>query len=144
VEAFARGPDHAAGYAMAAWTLLVQQSVAGLPLSADARSEALRLARMAAKVANEDAFALARAGHVLAYLGQEYDRGASLVERAIDLNPHLASAWFSRGWVAVLCGEAERSVESFERMIRLSPLDPLRTGAWIGSSWALFCLGRYL
>jgi adenylate cyclase len=66
-----------------------------------------------------------------------------MVEQAIALNPNLAVAWFSRGWVAVLCGEAERSVESFDRMIRLSPLDPLRIGAWIGSSLALFCLGRY-
>jgi adenylate cyclase len=28
-------------------------------------------------------------------------------------------------------------------MIRLSPLDPLRLGAWNGSAFALFCLGRY-
>jgi hypothetical protein len=42
-----------------------------------------------------------------------------------------------------MCGEAERSIESFERMVRLSPLDPLRYGAWNGSSFAYFILGRY-
>jgi adenylate cyclase len=42
-----------------------------------------------------------------------------------------------------MCGEAERSVESFERMIRLSPLDPLRASAWNGSSFAFLALGRY-
>jgi adenylate cyclase len=143
VRAFEQDPEYAAAYAMAAWTLLLQQSVAGLPLSAETRIEAIRLARAGAKLANEDAFTLARAGHVLTYLGLEYDRGASMVEQAIALNPNLAIGWFSRGWVALLCGEVERSVESFDRMIRLSPLDPLRIGAWIGSSLALFCLGRY-
>jgi adenylate cyclase len=37
----------------------------------------------------------------------------------------------------------ERAIESFERMIRLSPLDPLRVSAWNGSSFAYFSLGRY-
>jgi adenylate cyclase len=43
----------------------------------------------------------------------------------------------------MMCGEAERSIESFERMIRLSPPDPLRASAWNGSSFAFFILGRY-
>lgn len=38
---------------------------------------------------------------------------------------------------------SERAIESFDRMIRLSPLDPLRVGAWNGGSFALFSLGRY-
>jgi tetratricopeptide (TPR) repeat protein len=42
-----------------------------------------------------------------------------------------------------MCGEAERSIESFDRMIRLSPLDGLRVSAWTGSSFALYQLHRY-
>jgi hypothetical protein len=42
-----------------------------------------------------------------------------------------------------VCGEAERSIESFDRMIRLSPLDSLRVSAWNGSSFALYQLHRY-
>ncbi len=82
-------------------------------------------------------------GHVLTYLGHEYDRGASMVEQAVALNPNLAMAWHCRGWVSLMCGEGERSVESFDRMIRLSPLDPLRIGAWNGTSFALFYMRRY-
>jgi adenylate cyclase len=107
------------------------------------RADAIRLANMASKLASDDAFALARSGHVLAYLAHEYDRGASMVKQAVALNPNLAIAWFSRGWVSLMCGEAERAIESFDRMIRLSPLDPLRIGAWAGSSFASFHLGRY-
>ena len=66
-----------------------------------------------------------------------------MVEQAITLNPNLAIAWYSRGWVSLMCGELQRSIVSFDRMIRLSPVDPLRIGALMGSSLAFFGLGRY-
>jgi tetratricopeptide (TPR) repeat protein len=142
-KAFERDPEYGAAYAMAAWTLLMQQSISGVPLTAEMRTDAIRLAHLSSRVGSDDAFALARSGHVLTYIGHEYDRGMSMVEQAITLNPNLAVAWFSRGWVSLMCEEGERAVESFDRMIRLSPLDPLRIGAWNGSSFALFQLGRY-
>jgi TolB-like protein/class 3 adenylate cyclase/Tfp pilus assembly protein PilF len=142
-KAFERDPDYAAAYAMAAWTILLQQSISGVPLTAEMRAEAIRLADLGSRKGSDDAFALARSGHVLTYLGHEYDRGASMVEQAVALNPNLAVAWHSRGWVSLMCCEDERAIESFERMIRLSPLDPLRVRAWGGSSFALFALGRY-
>jgi len=142
-KAFEQDPEFGAAYAMAAWTLLRQQASGGIPLTAEMGTEAIRLANLGSRFANDDAFALARSGHVLAYLAHEYDRGASMVEQAVALNPNHAIAWFSRGWVSLMCGEAERAIESFDRMIRLSPLDPLRIGAWTGSSFASFHLGRY-
>jgi TolB-like protein/class 3 adenylate cyclase len=142
-KAFELDPEYGAAYAMAAWTLMMQQTISGVPLSAEMRSEGIRLAHQASAVGSDDAFALARSGHVLTYLGHEYDRGASLVEQAVALNPNLAMAWHARGWLSLMCGDAERSVESFERMIRLSPLDPLRIGAWNGSAFAFFHLRRY-
>jgi TolB-like protein/class 3 adenylate cyclase len=142
-QAFEQDPEYGAAYAMAAWTLMMQQSISGVPLSTEMRADGIRLAHLGARVGGDDAFALARSGHVLTYLGHEYDRGASMVEEAVTLNPNLAMAWFSRGWVSLMCGDAERSVESFERMIRLSPLDPLRIGAWNGCAFAFFHLRRF-
>ena len=142
-KAFEQDPDYGAAYAMAAATLMMQQAARGVPLTAEMRAEAIRLADAGSTLAGDDAFVLAISGHVLTYLGHEYDRGASMVERAVSLNPNLAVAWYSRGWVTLMCGEAERSIESFDRMIRLSPLDRLRTSAWNGSSFALYQLGRY-
>jgi TolB-like protein/class 3 adenylate cyclase len=142
-EAIEEDPEFAAAYAMAASTLMRQQTDSGIPLVAKMRTDALQLARLGVKLANEDAFTLARCGHVLAYLGHEYDRGASLVEQAVALNPNLAIAWHSRGWVSLMCAEYDRAIESFDRMIRLSPLDPMRIRAWAGTSFALFHLGRY-
>jgi adenylate cyclase len=142
-KAFEQDPNYAAAYAMAAWTFLLQQSISGVPLTAETRADAIRLANLGSKLARDDAFTLARSGHVLTYLGHEYDRGASMVEQAVALNPNLAIAWHSRGWVSLMCCEDERAIESFDRMVRLSPLDPLRVRAWGGSSFALFALGRY-
>jgi TolB-like protein/class 3 adenylate cyclase/tetratricopeptide (TPR) repeat protein len=142
-KCFENDPEYAAAYAMAAFTIQNQQAIGGIPITEDVRAEAVRLANIASKLANEDAFTCARAGHSLTYFGHEYDRGASMVEEAIALNPNLAVAWYSRGWVAVMCGEGERAIESFDRMIRLSPLDPLRGRAWNGVSLAHFCLGRH-
>lgn len=42
-----------------------------------------------------------------------------------------------------MCCDPERAIESFGRLIRLSPLDPSRIWAWNGSSFAHFHLGRY-
>jgi adenylate cyclase len=142
-RAYQQDPEYGPAYAMAATTLMHEQGASGQPLPAEKRAQAVRLANLASRAASDDAFTLARAGHVLTYLGREYDRGASIVEQAVALNPNLAIAWYSLGWVAMMCGEAERSIESFERMIRLSPLDPLRYGAWNGSAFAFFILGRY-
>ena len=142
-KAFEHDPEYGAAYAMAAWTLMMQQTIEGVPLTAERRTDAIRLANLGSKVASDDAVTLARSGHVLTYLGHEYDRGASMVEQAVALNPNLAIAWNSRGWVSLMRGEAERAIESFDRMIRLSPLDPLRIGAWNGSSFAFFHAGRY-
>jgi TolB-like protein/class 3 adenylate cyclase len=142
-KAIERDAGYAAAHAMLAWSLLVEQAVSGTPLSAESRDEAIQDARAAIRLADEDALALARAGHVLAYLGREYDLGASIVEQAVNINPNLAMAWYSRGWVTLLCADGASSVESFDRMLRLSPLDPLKLSAWNGTSFALFLLERY-
>lgn len=131
-------------YANLAMSYNFQQAVSGLPLSAEERSEAIRLANSAARLANDDAFPLAAAGHVLTYIARNYDRGASMTSEAVALNANLASAWHSRGWVTLMCDEPELSVEAFDRMLRLSPLDPWRRWAWNGRAFALFCLERYV
>lgn len=142
-KAIERDPDYAAAHVMVAWTWMARQAIYGKPLEADARAEAIRHARLAARLADEDPYVLATAGHVLTYLGHEYERGMAMVEQAVALNPNLAIAWYSRGFVYLMCDEAERAIESFDRMIRLSPLDPLRISAWNGSSHAFFRLARH-
>jgi adenylate cyclase len=142
-KAFALDPNYAAAYAMAAQCLTYQQSVQATSLSPDAREEAIRLARMAAKLAQEDANAMARAAHVLANLGKQYDLAKELVDSAVVLNPNLGSAWQVRGWVSIMRGEGQCALESLTTVLRLDPLDPARAGAWAGLACAHNVLGNF-
>jgi TolB-like protein len=65
VEAFRQDPKYGNAYAMAAWTLAAQQAVGGVLLSAEMRADALQLADVGSRLANDDALAQARCGHVL-------------------------------------------------------------------------------
>src|SRR5436309_7894139 len=141
-KAFALDPNYAAAYAMAAQCLLFQQNQA-FSLSLDAHAEAIRLARMAAKLAQEDAGAMARAAHVLVNLGKQYDLAKDLVDRAVVLNPNLGFAWVIRGWVSIMRGEGQCALESFTTVLRLDPIDPARAGAWAGLACAHNILGDF-
>jgi adenylate cyclase len=142
-KAYELDPQCAVAYAGAAVTIAQQQGTDGKTLTPEMRAEALKLANIGAGLASEDALTLQRCGHVLVYIGREYDRGRLMVEQAVTFNPNLAGAWHSLGWVYVICGEPARAIESFEKMIRLSPLDPLKVWASSGISWALWFQGRY-
>jgi adenylate cyclase len=135
--------EFAAAYAMVAYVALVEQAVSGSPLSEHRREEAVRFAERAARLAHNDALVLARSAHVLAYLGRKYDRAELLAEQAVALNTNLATAWHSRGWVAVLSVLPERAIDSFQQMMRLSPLDPATVGALYGSAFAHFFAARH-
>ncbi|KRQ98081.1 winged helix-turn-helix domain-containing tetratricopeptide repeat protein [Bradyrhizobium valentinum] len=143
-KAIEKDPENARAYANLALTYNTQQAISGIALSAEERSEAIRLANSAANLAADDAVPLAQAGHVLTYIGRNYDRGSSMTTEAVALNANHAFVWLSRGWVALMCDEPETAIESFDRLLRLDPLDPNRRYAWIGIAFALFCLGRYV
>ncbi|MGC7986085.1 hypothetical protein ACP3XM_24900, partial [Salmonella enterica] len=80
--------------AMLAWTWMARQATTGSPLDGPERFEAVKHARLASRLGEEDAFVQSTAGHVLTYLGHDYDLGSSMVEEAIALNPNLGFAWY--------------------------------------------------
>jgi adenylate cyclase len=135
--------EFGAAYATAAFVLLVEQASSGSLLSDDRRNEAVRLAQQAVRLRPDDALVLAQSAHVLCYLGHEYDRAALLSEQAVTLNGNLAPAWHSRGWVTLMCVLPDQAIESFQRMMRLSPLDPLTAGALYGNAFAYFLASRH-
>ena len=136
-------PSFAVCYAMAAHCYELEVIRDGLP-PAEVIAETTRLARRAVLLGNEDAVALTRAGHALAFVAGEIDEGATLLDRAIVLNPNLALAWHQGGWTKIYVGESEQAIERFSRAMRLSPLDPLLL-PWIQSGTALAHLfaGQY-
>ena len=73
----------------------------------------------------DDAVALSFGGLALAFVTGDCQGGVALIDRALVLNPNLASAWNASGWVRAFLGETELAIEHVVRAMRLSPLDPL-------------------
>ena len=48
-----------------------------------------------------------------------------MADRAVALNPNSYGAWSGRGHVYRIAGLPEEAVRSFERAMRMSPVDPL-------------------
>jgi adenylate cyclase len=107
------------------------------------RNEAIRLIRLALSIDENDDRALAAAGFVVAFLEGDNETGIEFMDRAIALNPNEPTAWRNRGWVYKLAGQYEEAIRSFERCIRLSPLDPLLHNNFFGSGLALIELRRF-
>lgn len=117
-------PDFASAYAMAAWCYLWRKVNRWLTDGVEDIAEGARLARRAAELGRDDAVALTRSGAALAYLVGDLDGGIALVDRALVLNPNLAAAWFTGGFLRAWNGEADSAIDHLTRAMRLSPLDP--------------------
>ena len=106
-------------------------------------AEGARLARRAVELGRDDAVALTRGGHALGHLAGDLDGGIALIDRALVLNPNLASAWFLGGFLRVWHGEPDSAIEHFARAMRLSPLDPEMYRMQAGMAVAHLFAGRF-
>jgi adenylate cyclase len=80
---------------------------------------------------------------VISELIGEVEEGAALLSRAINLDPNLVIARYSRGEKHLLLGEVDAALEQYHIAVRLSPLDPLLFFAQAGIAHAHFMAGRY-
>lgn len=106
-------------------------------------AETTRLARRAAELGKDDAVALCFGGHGLALVAGDLDDGVAMIDRALVLNPNLAVAWTTSGWVRNLRGEPEVAISHLARAMRLSPLDPIAFHMQASTALAHFLAGRY-
>jgi integrase len=111
--------DFAVAYSMAAFCYLQRKAGGWVTERAQEITEAARLARRAVELGKDDAVALSRAGHTLAYVAEDFDAGALFIDRAVVLNPNLASAWYASGWLKVWIGEPETAIKHLERFMRI-------------------------
>ena len=66
-----------------------------------------------------------------------------MADRAVALNPNSFVGWLDRGWVYETAGLPEEAVRSFERTIRMSPVDPRLHLTFMGMAQALIELRRF-
>ena len=73
----------------------------------------------------------------------DIESALEMADRAVALNPNSFDVWLSRGWVYRDAGLPEEAVRSFERAIRMSPVDPLLHRSFVGMGIALIELRRF-
>ena len=108
-----------------------------------ATEEAIRLLSLALAIDKNDSDVLATVGLGMSYLAEDTDAATELVDRAVALNPNSTLAWTQRGHAYLLGGKCAEAVRSFERSIRLNPLDPLLYMTLSGMGFALIELRRF-
>jgi len=136
-------PDFASAYGMAAWCYVRRKGSRWMTDRLQETAEAARLGRRAVELGWDDPVALAWGGFSLAYVVHDVEVGATLIDRALLLNPNLAEAWHFSGWIRIYLGEPEIAIEHLAHAMRLSPVDPLTFVALMATAFAHFFAGRY-
>jgi tetratricopeptide (TPR) repeat protein len=136
-------PYFSSAYGMAAWCYVWRKLNGWLVNGAQETAEGARLARRAVECGRDDAIALCRAGHAIAFLIGDVEGGTASIDRARALNPNLATAWYLSGWVGIFRGEPEIAIEHFAHAMRLSPLDPVKMFMQTGTALAHMLAGRF-
>src|SRR5262249_25615836 len=116
-------PNFASAFGMAAWCYAWRMLNGWMADRAREIAETARLARQAVQLGKKDAVALSMGGFALAFVVGEVEDGAAFIDRALILNPNLASGWLLSSWVNSWLGKPESQIERATRAIRLSPLD---------------------
>jgi len=107
------------------------------------RQEAVRLSRLALSVDDGDPDTLAWAAQISAYMVGDCESEIELADRAVALNPNSFVAWSCRGQVYRIAGLNEEAIRSFERAVRMSPVDPRLHLMFAGMGQALIELHRF-
>src|ERR1700730_10582537 len=107
------------------------------------RKEAIRLLRLALSVDGDNPGTLATAALISAFMVGDCESEIEMTDRAVALNPNSYSAWTNRGWVYNVAGLPEEAVRSFERAIRMNPVEPGLHLTLVGMGVALIELGRF-
>src|ERR1700704_805373 len=86
--------------------------------------EAVRLARLALRIDDGDPDTLSRVAVISAGMVGDSEAEIEMADRAVALNPNSWIAWHDRGHVYRIAGLQEEAIRSFERAVRVSPVDP--------------------
>ena len=118
------------------------RKTAGIIGDAASNAEVDRLIRQAVRVGGDDAATLGHTAWAIAILLQDLSFAKEQIQRALKLNPNLASAWFFSGWLYIWSGDPAQGVEDLAHAARLDPLN--ESGNWKSAfAHAYFFLDRH-
>jgi adenylate cyclase len=98
---------------------------------AASQAMARSLAERAAEISGDDPIILAVLGAVHTFV-RNHGTARVLLERAVALDPNAAWAWSRLGWLENYTDQPQKAIGSFERALRLSPIDPMNFNNYVG------------
>ncbi|HWX84341.1 MAG TPA: adenylate/guanylate cyclase domain-containing protein [Xanthobacteraceae bacterium] len=107
------------------------------------RTASIRHAEAAMANGADDASALAFAGFVIGMDKHDHAAAFTAFEAALSVSPSSALTYFLGSVILAFSGDAERAIEWADRGLRLSPLDPHRSPAFVSCAFGHFHRGRY-
>jgi adenylate cyclase len=107
------------------------------------RREAIRLVRLALSIDDSDPVTLTWAAVISAHFVGDSESEIEMADRAVALNPNSFLVVNGRGQVYRMAGLLDEAVRTFERAIRMSPVDPLLPHCFGGMGFALIELRRF-
>jgi TolB-like protein/class 3 adenylate cyclase len=141
-RAIALEPDYAVAHAIIAWCHEQRYLRGGL--LEEAKTAALRHARLAIAAGSDDAAALAIAGLVIGYLDpRDYEGALDAFDRSFALSNSSALALGLSALTRAWHGESAIAIEQAELALRLSPFDPLTNQRHMAIAIAHFVAGRF-
>lgn len=130
-QALAIDPEYPLALALSAWCWAQHSVYNWVDTAAAARAQALSLADRAACYSPDEPLILAVLGTVHT-LVRQFGVARVMLERAITLDPNAAWAHSRLGWLDVYSDRPDPARISFERALRLSPLDPMNFNHYVG------------
>lgn len=106
-------------------------------------AEAIRVARKAIELNQNDEVGLCFGGFTLAYVAGELELAADCIRRSLAMNPNFAIAWNHSGWMQVYLGRHQAALEDEAQAERLSPRDPNIMQVRMAATFAHVFLGQY-
>ncbi len=142
-RAYGLDPAFSPAYGMAARCYSQAKAQGWISDPAAEKAEARRLARLVVEHGPDDPVGLSASGMALAFVDCDLDGGSVLIDRALQLNPNLATAWMFGGWVKAWMGDADDAIARVTRAMQLSPRDPSLSNMRRAIAFSYFVAGRY-
>jgi tetratricopeptide (TPR) repeat protein len=136
-------PNFATAYGFAARVIVQRNSSGWIDDYEREFSEAERLARRAVELGQDDAVALSCAAFALTDLCGDPKSAIICVDKALALNPSLASAWLYSSWIRCTVNDVATALTHLQQVRRLSPNDPQAFSINCCEGTAHFLAGDY-
>ncbi|MEO8244944.1 MAG: winged helix-turn-helix domain-containing protein [bacterium] len=133
-DALVREPDNGSILSLLTWALEHRNVMGWHPAGPDDVTCLIDYARRGIRNAAGDPLVMARCAVALIQVGKDYDAGMSVLEQAVQINPHDLYVRAHAGVMTLHCGELDRAMEHFAWMLRLGPTEPVSRFALTGSA----------